>query len=93
MLKTNNLLSYYSCTIIILGIDNPDYALYPEEKLQKAWLSIYLQEYNNVNYVPENEINLLYEQVNKFVLLSHFFWGCWGLIQSKYSTIDFDFLE
>ena len=75
------------------GIDNPDYSLYPEGELQKAWLSIYLQEYNNVNYVPENEINLLYIQVNKFVLLSHFFWGCWGLIQSEHSTIDFDFLE
>lgn len=75
------------------GIDNPDYSLYPEGELQKAWLSIYLQEYNNVNYVPENDINLLYIQVNKFVLLSHFFWGCWGLIQSEHSTIDFDFLE
>lgn len=75
------------------GIDNPDYSLYPEEQLQKAWLDIYLQEYNNVNCVPENEINLLYLQVNKFVLLTHFFWGCWGLIQSEHSTIDFDFLE
>ncbi|XP_033196472.1 ethanolamine kinase 1 [Bombus vosnesenskii] len=75
------------------GIDNPDYSLYPEEQLQKAWLNIYLQEYNNVKCVPQNEINLLYLQVNKFVLLSHFFWGCWGLIQSEHSTIDFDFLE
>ncbi|XP_078046171.1 ethanolamine kinase 1 [Augochlora pura] len=75
------------------GIDIPDYSLYPEDNLQKAWLSIYLQEYNNVTYVPENDINLLYVQVNKFVLLSHFFWGCWGLIQSEHSTIDFDFLE
>ncbi|XP_076618895.1 ethanolamine kinase 1 isoform X2 [Colletes latitarsis] len=75
------------------GIDNPDYSLYPEEELQKTWLNIYLQEYNNVNYVPENEINLLYIQVNKFVLLSHFFWGCWGLIQSEHSTINFDFLK
>ncbi|KAK1128529.1 hypothetical protein K0M31_002987 [Melipona bicolor] len=75
------------------GVDSPDYSLYPEEQLQKAWLNIYLQEYNNVKRVPENEINLLYLQVNKFVLLSHFFWGCWGLIQSEHSTIDFDFLE
>ncbi|XP_076748938.1 ethanolamine kinase 1 isoform X2 [Xylocopa sonorina] len=75
------------------GIDNPDYSLYPEEQLQKAWINVYLQEYNNVNCVPESDINLLYSQVNKFVLLSHFFWGCWGLIQSEHSTIDFDFLE
>ncbi|XP_061931991.1 ethanolamine kinase 1 [Apis cerana] len=75
------------------GIDNPDYSLYPNEQLQKTWLNIYLQEYNNVNYVLENEINLLYFQVNKFVLLSHFFWGCWALIQSEHSTINFDFLQ
>ncbi|NXK69981.1 EKI2 kinase, partial [Sylvietta virens] len=24
---------------------------------------------------------------------SHFFWACWGLIQDKYSTIDFNFLR
>lgn len=75
------------------GIDIPDYSLYPEEQLQRAWLNIYLQTYNNVNYVPENEVTQLYVQVNKFVLLSHFFWGCWALIQSQHSTIDFDFLE
>ncbi|XP_017875611.1 ethanolamine kinase [Ceratina calcarata] len=75
------------------GIDNPDYSLYPGEQLQKAWINIYLQEYNDINCVPETEINLLFSQVNKFVLLSHFFWACWGLIQSEHSTIDFDFLE
>lgn len=24
---------------------------------------------------------------------SHFLWACWGLIQDKYSTIDFNFLR
>lgn len=75
------------------GVDTPDYSLYPDESLQKAWLKIYLEAYKNTNEVPESEINELYYQVNKFVLLTHFFWGCWGLIQSLHSYIDFDFLQ
>ncbi|KAL2725660.1 ethanolamine kinase 1 isoform X1 [Vespula squamosa] len=74
------------------GIESPDYSLYPEESLQKAWLKIYLQSYNKVNNVLESEINQLYDQVNKFVPLTHFFWGCWALIQSQNSYIDYDFL-
>ncbi|XP_043498263.1 ethanolamine kinase 1 [Polistes fuscatus] len=75
------------------GVDFPDYSLYPEECLQKAWLKIYLKSYYNTNDIPEDEINQLYNQVNKFVLLTHFFWGCWALIQSQHSNIDFDFLQ
>lgn len=75
------------------GVDSPDYSLYPEECLQKTWLKIYLESYSNTNNVPESEINELYNQVNKFVLLTHFFWGCWALIQSQHSNIDFDFLQ
>lgn len=75
------------------GIDAPNYALYPEEHLQREWLKIYLQVYNKSSAVTECQITRLYIQVNKFVLLSHFFWGCWALIQSKHSNIDFDFLE
>ncbi|KFO55026.1 Ethanolamine kinase 2, partial [Corvus brachyrhynchos] len=33
-----------------------------------------------------------HSRVNKFSLASHFLWACWGLIQDKYSTIDFNFL-
>ncbi|KFQ76136.1 Ethanolamine kinase 2, partial [Phaethon lepturus] len=42
--------------------------------------------------VSEEELEALYVQVNKFSLASHFLWACWGLIQDKYSTIDFNFL-
>ncbi|XP_023797781.1 ethanolamine kinase 2 [Cyanistes caeruleus] len=43
--------------------------------------------------VSEEELETLYVQVNKFSLASHFLWACWGLIQDKYSTIDFNFLR
>uniref|UniRef100_A0A8C5YHZ3 ethanolamine kinase n=1 Tax=Marmota marmota marmota TaxID=9994 RepID=A0A8C5YHZ3_MARMA len=42
---------------------------------------------------PNSEIEILSIQVNQFALASHFFWGLWALIQAKYFTIVFDFLE
>ncbi|XP_046432545.1 ethanolamine kinase 1 [Neodiprion pinetum] len=76
-----------------VGLDVPDYSLYPDETLQRDWLRLYLEEYNGTPDVTENEIKKLYIHVNKFLLLSHFFWGCWSLIQSEHSLIGFDFLE
>lgn len=75
------------------GTDHPDYSLYPNENLQKAWLKIYLEAYNETNNVSNEQVDQLYEEVDEFVLLAHFFWGCWGLIQSEHSHIDFDFLK
>jgi len=31
--------------------------------------------------------------VDRFILCDHFWWGIWAVIQAKYSTIDFDYLE
>ncbi|EGI58768.1 Ethanolamine kinase 1 [Acromyrmex echinatior] len=75
------------------GFDEPDYSLYPDENFQKKWLKKYLQIYNATINVSEKDVDKLYWQVTKFTPLPHFFWGCWALIQSEYSHIDFDFLE
>ena len=32
-------------------------------------------------------------EANCYALVSHLFWGVWSLIQAKYSTIDFDYVE
>jgi len=56
------------------------------------WLQKYLQVYNATINVSEKDIDKLYWQVTKFTPLPHFFWGCWALIQSEHSHIDFDFL-
>jgi len=40
----------------------------------------------------ESDLYTLYKQVNKFALVSHFFWGSWSLVQASISKIDFDFI-
>ncbi|XP_065837291.1 ethanolamine kinase 1-like isoform X2 [Oscarella lobularis] len=70
------------------GINDVDYNLYPDKDLQMKWLKAYLKETNG----SESSLDGLYVEVNKFALASHFFWGVWALIQTKYSEIDFDFL-
>ncbi|XP_068134086.1 ethanolamine kinase 1 [Hyperolius riggenbachi] len=78
------------------GVNEVDYNLYPDRALQMQWLRAYLEAYKEYkgfsSEVTEKEVEILYVQVNQFALASHFFWGLWALIQSKYSKIDFDFL-
>uniref|UniRef100_A0A8B9PP37 ethanolamine kinase n=1 Tax=Apteryx owenii TaxID=8824 RepID=A0A8B9PP37_APTOW len=84
------------------GVKEVDYRLYPSKEIQLQWLRSYLQAYKQLTQedqggrgavVSEKELETLYVQVNKFSLASHFLWACWGLIQDKYSTIDFNFLR
>ncbi|NXW06617.1 EKI2 kinase, partial [Fregetta grallaria] len=82
------------------GVKEVDYRLYPSKETQLQWLRSYLQAYKQLTRgdqggtgVSEEELEVLYVQVNKFSLASHFLWACWGLIQDKYSTIDFNFLS
>ncbi|KAJ8381922.1 hypothetical protein SKAU_G00027000 [Synaphobranchus kaupii] len=78
------------------GVNEVDYSQYPGRELQLMWLRAYLEAYKEYKdqsaAVSHTEVEVLYVQVNRFALASHFFWGLWALIQAKYSTIDFDFL-
>ncbi|XP_041059079.1 ethanolamine kinase 1 isoform X2 [Carcharodon carcharias] len=78
------------------GVNEVDYSLYPAKNVQLQWLKSYLEalkEYKGLGTdVTDKEVEVLYFQVNLFALASHFFWGLWALIQSRYSIIDFDFL-
>ncbi|NXN97895.1 EKI2 kinase, partial [Rhinopomastus cyanomelas] len=82
------------------GVKEVDYRLYPSKETQLQWLRCYLHTYKELTQgargdmgVSEGELEALYVQVNKFSLASHFLWACWGLIQDRFSTIDFDFLR
>jgi choline/ethanolamine kinase len=42
--------------------------------------------------VREEEVERLEVEMKEFALASHLLWGVWGLLQSKLSTIEFDFV-
>lgn len=77
----------------VSGVEELDFSRYPNEEFQKKWLRIYLEVYKNSSEIAQKDVDKLYKQVNQFALLSHLFWTIWSLIQSHYSSIDFDFLE
>ncbi|CAG9764611.1 unnamed protein product [Ceutorhynchus assimilis] len=64
---------------------------FPSKELQIDWIKIYLQEFLE-REPEEKEIEALYINTTRFVLVSHIFWGIWALIQAEHSTIDYDFL-
>ncbi|CAL8318744.1 unnamed protein product [Lota lota] len=78
------------------GLNEVDYSHYPDKGLQQDWLRAYLEAYKEHKgqggQVTDREVEVLYVQVNRFTLASHYFWGLWALIQASLSTIDFDFL-
>ncbi|XP_035810521.2 ethanolamine kinase 1 isoform X2 [Amphiprion ocellaris] len=71
------------------GVNDVDYSLYPSWELQRDWLTAYLESYKHSTgrevTVTEAEVTRLYIQA------SNFFWGLWAILQSRYSSIDFDF--
>ncbi|CAL8357147.1 unnamed protein product [Lota lota] len=77
------------------GLSNMDYSRYPSRELQMEWLKAYLESYRLASGRPatttEGEVTTLYIQVCKFSLASNFFWGLWAILQSQFSSIDFDF--
>ncbi|KAF6721542.1 Ethanolamine kinase 1 [Oryzias melastigma] len=77
------------------GVADVDYSRYPSVALQRDWLTAYLESYKHNTgrevTVTEAEVTQLYIQVCKFSLASNFFWGLWAILQSRFSSIDFDF--
>lgn len=76
------------------GVEDVDYAKYPEEDVQKMWIRMYLEEKGKVEKaaVQDDDIHQLYCEVNKLALGSHLLWTVWGLFQAAHSTIAFDFM-
>ncbi|XP_034444920.1 ethanolamine kinase 1 [Hippoglossus hippoglossus] len=77
------------------GVNDVNYSLYPSRELQRDWLMAYLESYKQSTgrevTVTKAEVTQLYIHVCKFSLASNFFWGLWAILQSHFSSIDFDF--
>ncbi|KAJ1678362.1 hypothetical protein EV182_004202 [Spiromyces aspiralis] len=69
-----------------------DYSRYPSKKQQLLWFRIYLETYNHIP-PTDKDLEALFNEVAKFSLASHFYWGLWALVQASISDIDFDYMS
>lgn len=75
-----------------------NFARYPNKKQQIHFISSYLTEfqhgYENISNEEKSKIeNEMLNEINRFALASHFFWGLWGIVQAKISSIEFGYME
>lgn len=61
------------CSLVLSGMAELDYGLYPSREMQMDWLKEYLQAYKlftkKTEEVNQRELETLYVQVNKFALV------------------------
>ena len=68
-----------------LGIDTVDYALYPDKETQMRWLKAYLEEKHQAEgsnrLVVEDDLEVLYRQVNKCALVRQIWEGGFRMLK------------
>ncbi|GJP45203.1 hypothetical protein CLOM_g4623 [Closterium sp. NIES-68] len=69
-----------------------EYSRFPSKAHQLDFFRHYLHP-GEPNKASQAELDRLYLEVNAFTLASHFFWCLWSLIQAKFSSIDFDYMD
>ncbi|EDO43238.1 predicted protein, partial [Nematostella vectensis] len=72
---------------------NPE--LFPSLEQQLLFIRTYLGEQTNCHSqdkISPKEQELL-DEVQRFALVSNFFWGMWSVVQAKMSNIEFGYLE
>ncbi|XP_055505413.1 choline kinase alpha isoform X3 [Leucoraja erinacea] len=75
-----------------------DIKKYPTKMQQLHFIRVYNAELQNAfEVLDEKQIAKMEEQmleeINRYALASHFFWGLWSIIQARISTIEFGYLE
>jgi len=68
-----------------------NYDQFPNKEQQLLFIRKYLSALTKEEPSDE-EINKLYRDINRMVLLTHFFWGVWALVQASISKISFDYI-
>lgn len=76
-----------------------DHSFYPDRDYQLQWLGTYLKHSNSLKGEPnendapsDEEVEMLYHDVQRQAVLSDLMWGLWAIRQAEVSTIDFDFV-
>lgn len=69
-----------------------DYNLYPNKETQYHFFRHYLSA-EDPTKVTEAELEELFVEANFYALASHIFWAVWAIVQAKFSSIDFNYLD
>lgn len=67
-----------------------DYSCYPSEPLQRQWIKEYLTHSGEDS--SEESVSQVYQEVEIFTLVAHFFWCLWAIVQAHVSDIPFDYM-
>lgn len=70
-----------------------DYGMLPSKPVRRQFLKDYLDafEAHSDKPLPEDMLNNLYDEVDRYRGMPGFYWGVWALIQATISQIDFDY--
>ncbi|KAF8032082.1 hypothetical protein BT93_D1099 [Corymbia citriodora subsp. variegata] len=68
-----------------------DYGKYPGLEERRRFVKTYLSTPGDAP--TEAEVEQLLQDVEKYTLASHLFWGLWGIISEHVNEIDFDYME
>eukprot|EP00737_Agarophyton_chilense_P000815 gb/GEZJ01000905.1/.p1 GENE.gb/GEZJ01000905.1/~~gb/GEZJ01000905.1/.p1 ORF type:complete len:346 (+),score=54.12 gb/GEZJ01000905.1/:948-1985(+) len=63
---------------------------YPSLDFRLQFCDTYLRETGET--ATEEEVRTLLQESERFELLTHLYWGFWGLVQSKSSNVDFPYI-
>lgn len=72
------------------GVDDADFNIYPTREEQKRWLKTYFQTRQVNQQIIDDH---LCHRVDQFSALAHLMWGLWALVQSRLSTLNFDYIN
>ncbi|XP_067902501.1 choline kinase alpha isoform X2 [Heterodontus francisci] len=71
---------------------------YPTKMQQLHFIRVYHAEYQNeFDNLDDKQMatmeDQMLEEINRYALASHFFWGLWSIIQARISAIEFGYLD
>ncbi|CAI9116466.1 OLC1v1017617C5 [Oldenlandia corymbosa var. corymbosa] len=68
-----------------------DYNVYPDVEERQRFIRAYL---SSAGQEPSDaEVQQLAEDIEKYTLANHLFWGLWGIISAYVNSIDFDYID
>eukprot|EP01086_Lenisia_limosa_P014603 TRINITY_DN4550_c0_g1_i1.p1 TRINITY_DN4550_c0_g1~~TRINITY_DN4550_c0_g1_i1.p1 ORF type:complete len:377 (-),score=63.92 TRINITY_DN4550_c0_g1_i1:54-1184(-) len=89
---TKNPLAYDIANHFCEYANDLDWSRLPSEESQNNFLTAYLKERDG-SEPSSYRLDRWRYMIQGWMLVSHYYWGTWALVQAAYSAIDFDFLS